>query len=142
MLVDVIDDFICLAECFFSILEMKVATPRKDDVVALMDFKQICVQPVYEILHFLLGVEGAKCGIIIHEIIRRVEIRSKTVSITEDGSQNLLFISEMFLIWSPEEIVRLILLPGSGFALIVSCYKQSFKTQISKESGICARMAI
>lgn len=69
MLINVIDDFICLAESFFSILEMKVTTPRKDDMVALMDFKHICVQPVYKILHFLLGVEGAKCGIIIHEII-------------------------------------------------------------------------
>jgi hypothetical protein len=48
----------------------------------------------------------------------------------------------MLLIWSPEEIKRLVLLSDGGFALIVSCYKQSFETQISKESGICARMAV
>lgn len=69
MFVDVIYDFIGLAESFFGILEVEVATPRKDDMVALMDFEHIGMEPVYEILHFLLSVEGAKCGIVVNEIV-------------------------------------------------------------------------
>lgn len=67
--VDIIDNFVCLAESFFGVLEMKVAAPREDDVVALMDFEVVGVKPVDEVLHFLFGVEGAESGVVIYEII-------------------------------------------------------------------------
>tara|TARA_B110000285_G_C14574262_1_gene359300 strand:- start:78 stop:506 length:429 start_codon:yes stop_codon:yes gene_type:complete len=140
--VEVINHFVCLAETFFGILEMEVAAPRKDDVVALVDFEHVSVKPVNEILHFLLGVEGAKCGIVVYEVISCVEVRSKTVAITEDGGQNLLLISEVFLVWPPEEVVGLVGLPDHGFAFIMASYKQSFETQICEESGVGARVTI
>ena len=84
MFVDIIDDFIRLAESFFGILEMEVTAPWDDNMVALMDFKHVCVKPINEVLHFFLSVEGAKCGIIINEIICGVEMRSKTVPIIKD----------------------------------------------------------
>lgn len=123
MFVDVIYDFICLTEAFFSVLEMEVTTPRKDNMVALMSLEHFGVEPVNEVLHFFLSVEGAKSGIIIYEVISGVEMRGEAVSIIEDRSQYLLFVSEVFRVWPPEEVVRLVRPPGDRFTLVVSCYK-------------------
>jgi hypothetical protein len=120
MFVDIIDDLVGLAKSFFSIFESEITTPWKNDMVTLMDFDHVCVKPINEILHFLLSVKRAESIIVINKIVSRVKMRSEAVAIVKDGGQNLLFISEVLLVWSPQEIVRLVGLPNDSFAFVMS----------------------
>jgi len=142
VLVDIVDDFLHFLVVLSCVLERKVTTPRKDDMICSMYAVNEFVDVVYELHHFLLGIEGLKSLICFEGVVVvNLKVRAPAVVVAEKRGQDLLLGAEVFLGRSPEELHGAVLEPLVFVKTVDSCKELGLKAKLSEEACIGSRVA-
>ena len=142
VLVDVLDEVFHVLEVLPGIIESKITAPWKSVMTTSMSWRHFRVNIIHKLNHLVLSIEtfeswvSLKCIIVVY-----LEVRNPAVMILEKRGQYLLLGTEVLGKWSPDEL-HCVFLDSLLFIKSVQTGKElSFKTHISEQSSISARMS-